>query len=44
MHERFKELCDLSAFDFWNSLSGPSKNLFFDVAHGRRTKKPFATK
>lgn len=27
------------SFGFWQSLSGPSRNLLYDVACGRRTKK-----
>ena len=27
---------------FFRSLSGPSRNLFLDVAHGRKLKKLFA--
>lgn len=29
------------AFSFWRSLSGPSRNLMFDVAQGRRLRKRF---
>jgi len=28
-----------SAFTFWQSLSGPSRNFMFDIARGHRTKK-----
>lgn len=31
-------------FRFWASLSGPSRNLFYNVAHGKQTKKKFAKK
>jgi len=29
-------------FRFFQSLSGPSRNLFLDVAHGRKLRKLFA--
>lgn len=31
-----------ACFRFFQSLSGPSRNLFLDVAHGRRLNKLFA--
>ncbi len=31
-----------ACFRFFQSLSGPSRNLFLDVAHGRKLKKLFA--
>lgn len=31
-------------FRFWITLSGPSRNLFYNVAHGKQTKKKFARK
>jgi len=30
-----------TSFSFWRSLSGPSRNLMFDVAQGRRLRKRF---